>query len=48
MVPICVTGCHIDEVGTEEKGSCGWLPGVVVRGPHFVPPVLELRRDEMG
>ena len=24
------------------KGSCGWLPGVVIRGPRFVPPVLEL------
>ena len=35
-------------LGTEEKGSCGWLPGVVVRGPRFVPPVLELRSDERG
>ena len=29
-------------LGTEEKGSCRWLPGVVVRGPRFVPPVLQL------
>ena len=35
-------------LGTEEKGSCGWLPGVVVRGPRFVPPVLELQNDETG
>ena len=28
-------------LGTEGKGSCGWLPGAVVRGPHLVPPVLE-------
>ena len=28
-------------MGTEGKGSCGWLLGVVVRGPRFVLPVLE-------
>ena len=28
-------------LGTEGKGSCGWLPGVLIRGPRFVPPVLE-------
>ena len=28
-------------LGTEGKGSCGWLPGVVVKNRHFVPPVLE-------
>ena len=35
-------------LGTEGKGSCGWLPGVVVRGPRFVPPVLEPWSDERG
>ena len=29
-------------LGTEGKGSCGWLPGAVIKEPRFVPPVLEL------
>ena len=28
-------------LGTEGKGSCGWLLGVVIKEPRFVPPVLE-------
>ena len=28
-------------LGMEGKGSCRWLLGVLIRGPHFVPPVLE-------
>ena len=48
VLPICATGCHTDGWGTEGKGSCGWLPGVVVREPHFVPPVLEPWSDERG
>ena len=28
-------------LGTEGKGSCRWLPGAVIKEPHFVPPILE-------
>ena len=35
-------------LGTEGKGSCGWLPGAVIKEPHFVPPILELCSDERG
>ena len=27
-------------LGMEGKGSCGWLPGVVIKEPRFVLPVL--------
>ena len=33
MLPICATGCHTDGLGMEGKGSCGWLPGVVIKNP---------------
>ena len=41
VLPICATGCHTDGWGQRGKGSCGWLLGVVIKEPCFVPPVLE-------
>ena len=47
MVPICATGCHTDGWGQRRKVAAGGYR-VGVRGPRFVPPVLELRSDERG